>query len=147
MRSAGSGARRPLCPWSYVCGNPLACAAGIAVLEEILEKHLCARARRLGGYLHQKLNGLKKYGVVREVRGKGTLLGVELVRDTQSMQPFPALGKALKKAAIENGLIMRIDPEWFAVAPPLIAEESDIDKMCDLIDVSLRAALEAAGRD
>jgi len=123
-------------------GNPLACAAGIAVLDEIIEKNLCVKAQHLGDYLRQKLGCLKKYGVVREVRGKGTLLGVELVEDTHSMKPFPALGKALKKTALENGLIMRVDPTWFAVAPPLIAEISDIDELCDLIDRSLRMALE-----
>ena len=123
-------------------GNPLACAVGMAVLEEIIEKDLCAKAQCLGGYLREKLTCLKKYGVVREVRGKGTLLGVELVKDVRSMEPFPALGKALKKAALENGLILRVDPSWFAVAPPLIAERSDIDEMCGLIDKSLRTALE-----
>ena len=119
----------------------MACAVGLAVLREIVEQDLCAKAVRLGEYLRQKLNCLKKYGVVREVRGKGILLGVEFVKDTRTMEPFPELGKELKKTALENGIILRIDPNWFAVAPPLIAEESDIDEMCDLIDASLRSAL------
>ena len=122
-------------------GNPLACAVGIAVLQEVIESDLCAKAQRLGEYLRGKLTCLKKYGVVREVRGKGILLGVEFVKDTKTMQPFPELGKAFKKTAIENGLIARVDLSWFAVAPPLIAEEGDIDEMCSLIDDSLRAAL------
>jgi adenosylmethionine-8-amino-7-oxononanoate aminotransferase len=58
------------------------------------------------------------------------------------MQPFPELGKALKASALKNGLIMRIDPTWFAVAPPLIAEKSDIDDMCELIEKSLIDAFE-----
>jgi adenosylmethionine-8-amino-7-oxononanoate aminotransferase len=66
---------------------------------------------------------------------------VELVKDTRSMAPFPELGNALKRTALENGLIMRIDPSWFAVAPALIAEESDLDEMCDLIEKSLSQAL------
>jgi adenosylmethionine-8-amino-7-oxononanoate aminotransferase len=127
-------------------GNPLACAVGIAVIDEILEKDLCAKAERLGAYLRDKLSCLKKYGVVREIRGKGILLGIELVKDTKTMQPFPDLGKALKAAAIQHGIVMRIDPSWFAVAPPLIAEEKDIDEMCELIDASLRTALDQVGR-
>jgi adenosylmethionine-8-amino-7-oxononanoate aminotransferase len=123
-------------------GNPLACAVGLAVIGEIVEQDLCAKAERLGLALRQKLNCLKKYGVVREIRGKGILLGVEFVKDTKNMEPFPALGKALKKAAMEHGIVLRIDPSWFAVAPPLIAEEHDIDEMCELIDRSLRTALE-----
>ena len=67
---------------------------------------------------------------------------MEFVKDTKSMKPFPDLGKALKQTALKNGLIMRIDPNWFAVCPPLIAEESDIDQMCELIDKSFREALE-----
>jgi len=122
-------------------GNPLACAAGIAVIEEIKEKKLDAKARRLGDYLAKKLEALKKYGVVREVRGKGVLRGVELVKDTKAMEPFNELGLALKKTAIKNGLIMRINPNWFAVSPALIAEQSDIDEMCGLIEKSLADAL------
>lgn len=121
-------------------GNPLACTVGIAVLEEIGEKQLDRKARALGDYLTSKLEGLKQYGVVREVRGKGLLRGVEFMRD--ETRPFPELGRALKRAAIDNGLIMRIDPNWFAVAPALIAEEEDIDEMYDLIERSLLAALE-----
>lgn len=114
-------------------GNPLACAAGIAVIDEIVEQDLCAKAKRLGDYLRPRLESLGKLGIVREVRGKGILLGVELTRE---------LGPALKRTALENGIILRVDPLWFAVAPPLIAEESDLDEMCALIEKSLRDALE-----
>jgi adenosylmethionine-8-amino-7-oxononanoate aminotransferase len=117
-------------------GNPLACAAGIAVIDEIVEQDLCAKAQRLGEYLRPKLESLGKLGIVREVRGKGVLLGVELTRE---------LGPALKRTALENGIILRVDPMWFAVAPPLIAEEADLDEMCSLIEKSLRDALERAG--
>jgi adenosylmethionine-8-amino-7-oxononanoate aminotransferase len=123
-------------------GNPLACAAGIAVIDEIEEKGLCAKAQRLGEYLRKRLGRLTKFGVVREIRGKGVLLGVELVKDTKTMEPFPELGKELKRAALDQGLILRVDPSWFAVAPPLIAEEKDLDEMCDRIELSLAAALE-----
>jgi len=126
-------------------GNPLSCAAGIAVIDEIVEQELDKKARRLGDHLIERLEGLKRYGVVREVRGKGVLRGVELVKETATMEPFPPgseLGNALKKTAVENGLIMRINPHWFAVSPPLIARESDIDEMCDLIEKSLKEALD-----
>jgi adenosylmethionine-8-amino-7-oxononanoate aminotransferase len=122
-------------------GNPLACAVALAVIDELVEKQLPEKALRLGDYLRSRLNCLKTLGVVREVRGRGILLGVELVRDTRTMKPFPELGNALRKTALENGIILRIDPTWFAVAPPLIAEEADLDEMCALIEKSLRDAL------
>jgi adenosylmethionine-8-amino-7-oxononanoate aminotransferase len=128
-------------------GNPLACAVGIAVTDEIVEKQLDKKAGRLGEYLVKKLEQLKKYGVVREVRGKGVLLGVELVKDTASMTPYPELGMTLKRTALKNGLILRIDPTWFAVAPALIAEESDLDEMCELIEKSLVDALDEVSRN
>jgi len=127
-------------------GNPLACAAGTAVIDEIVEKRLDARAAEVGAQLAARLEGLKKYGVVREVRGKGILLGVELVKDTYTMQPFPELGTTLKRVALENGLIMRVDPSWFAVAPALTITGQEIEEMCALIEKSLVQALEEVTR-
>ena len=122
-------------------GSPVGCAAGLAVIDEIVEKDLAGRAREMGDYLTEKLEALKKYGVVREVRGRGLIRGVELVRDTNGMQPFAELGTALKKTALENGLIIRVDPTWFAVVPALVISREEIDEMCELIDRSLQAAL------
>ncbi len=127
-------------------GHPLACAAGIAVIDEIVEKGLDQKARDLGDYLAGRLEGLKRHGVVREVRGRGLMRGVELVRDTRTLAPFPELGRALKRTALLNGLIIRVDPSWFAVAPALIAERSDIDELCGLIEKSLTDALEEVRR-
>jgi adenosylmethionine-8-amino-7-oxononanoate aminotransferase len=125
-------------------GNPLAAAAGIAVIEELVEKKLPEKARRLGERLRRGLEGLKDLGVVREVRGKGVLLGVELVEDPHTNRPFPPgrkLGDALKRTALEHGLILRVDPDWFAVCPPLIAREEDLDELCARIRGSLEAAI------
>ena len=52
------------------------------------------------------------------------------------------VGEALKETSLKNGLIMRIDPTWFAVAPALIAEKSDLDEMFKLIDKSLKDAFD-----
>jgi adenosylmethionine-8-amino-7-oxononanoate aminotransferase len=122
-------------------GHPLACAVGIAVIDEIQHEKLDQKAQDLGDYLAKKLQKLTRYSVVREVRGKGLLLGVELVKDTETMEPYPELGQALKRTTLQNGLILRIDPSWFAVAPALIATESDIDELGDLIEKSLVDAL------
>lgn len=122
-------------------GSPVGCAAGLAVINEIVEKDLAARAGKMGTYLAEKLEGLKKYGVVREVRGRGLIRGVEFVKDTNGLQPFPELGMALKKTALQNGLIIRVDPTWFAVVPALVISKDEVDEMCELIDRSLQEAL------
>ena len=129
---AGSG--RNFAHGHTFAGNPLACAVGIAVIDEIVEKDLCAKAERLGERLASRLACLQKLGVVREIRGRGVLRGVEFTA--------PRLGERLRKTAIQNGVILRIDPGWFAVSPPLIAEDADIDEMCELIEKSLKDALE-----
>lgn len=126
-------------------GNPLGAAVGMAVIDVLVEEKLPQKARQLGDYLAAKLEALKQYGVVREVRGRGLLLGVELVKDMKTKAPFPELGRALKQTALNNGLIMRIDPSWFAVAPALIAEEENLDELYALIDRSLLEALEMVG--
>ena len=115
-------------------GNPLACAVGVAVIEQILEQDLCAKAERLGECIASRLGCLRKLGLVREIRGKGVLRGVEFTH--------AGLGVALKKTALRNGIILRIDPSWFAVCPPLIAEEADIEEMCELIHKSIVEAAE-----
>jgi adenosylmethionine-8-amino-7-oxononanoate aminotransferase len=118
-------------------GNPLACAAGIAVIDEIVEKKLWERAETNGAYLRARLEEIVGgYGVLSEVRGKGILLGVEF--------STPGLGKHLKQTAIANGLIMRVDLDWFAVAPALIATQEEIDELIGLIDISLRQAVQLA---
>ena len=123
-------------------GHPLACAVGIAVVDEIVERGLDAHAREMGDYLAAKLEGLQSLGVVREVRGKGLLRGVELVKDTSSLEPFPELGRALKKTALQNGVILRVDPSWFAVVPALIIDQPQVDELFDLVEKSLKDALD-----
>jgi len=135
MAEAFEGPGRNFAHGHTFAGNPLACAAGIAVIDEIVEKDLCAKARQLGELLRPRLESFSRLGIVREVRGRGVLLGVELSRE---------IGPHLKRTALENGIILRVDPWWFAVAPPLIAEEADLDEMCSLIEKSLRDALERA---
>jgi 4-aminobutyrate aminotransferase-like enzyme len=86
----------------------------------------------------------EKYGCIKEVRGKGILRGVLLVKDTENNEPWPELGIAMKTTAMRNGLIVRIDPTWFTVAPALCAEEEDIHELCDLVEQSLVDALAIA---
>ena len=114
-------------------GNPLAAAAAIAVIDTIADDDLLARARDNGAYLRSRLEGLHATGVVREVRGRGVLLGVELTDQR--------VGAALGRRAVGDGLIMRTDPGWFAVAPALTASREELDGICDRIEASLTSAI------
>ena len=57
------------------------------------------------------------------------------------MEPFPELGIALKRTAVDAGLIMRVDANWFAVSPAFVCSESDLDEMFDLLEKSFEQAL------
>lgn len=128
-------------------GNPLSATAGLAALNEILERDLPANARAMGARLQVRLEALgHKCGVFGEVRGKGLLWGVELVRDPATKEPFPAevrIGKRIGAEAQARGLIIRHDPDWIALAPPLIVTAEELDAMLDILEDSVQAALES----
>src|SRR5438105_2642643 len=72
-------------------GNPISCAAGLAVLQEILERDLCSNARTQGARLRTGLEKLaKKHGVIGDIRGKGLFQGIEFVRNPATREPFSA---------------------------------------------------------
>jgi len=123
-------------------GNPISCAVGIAVLREILERDLCANARRMGERLRAGLEALRKYGIVGEVRGKGLFLGVELVRNPATREPFdPPLGTRIGRRALQNGLLFRFDPHWLAFGPALVATEAEIDEILRRLEQSIQEIL------
>ena len=129
-------------------GNPLSCAAGIAVLREILERDLCGNARRQGARLRQGFESLaKKHGVIGDIRGKGLLQGIEFVRNVATKESFPAalgFGVQVGRRALANGLLCRFDPNWIAFGPPLISTAEEIDEMVAILDRSLGEVLAQA---
>jgi len=145
---AGEGAPPPSNFFAHghtFANNPLACAVGSAVLKEMTTHSLDLKSQRLGEVIFKRLTAMQeKYGCIKEVRGKGILRGVLLVKDTENNEPWPELGIAMKTTAMRNGLIVRIDPTWFTVAPALCAEEEDIHELCDLVEQSLVDALAIA---
>jgi adenosylmethionine-8-amino-7-oxononanoate aminotransferase len=122
-------------------GNPLACAAGIAVLREILDRDLCANARKQGERLRAGFQKLAdKYGIIGDIRGKGLLMGIEFVKDLKTKERFPAnpgIGVQIGKRALANGLLCRFDPHWLAFGPALIVTSEQLDEMLALLDKSI----------
>ncbi|MBI4606224.1 MAG: aspartate aminotransferase family protein [Planctomycetes bacterium] len=132
-------------------GNPVSCAAGLAVLEEVLERDLCGNARVQGARLRAGLERLaEKHPVIGDVRGKGLFQGIELVRDRRTKERFPpsaALGVKVGRRALEHGVLCRFDPDWIAFGPPLVATAEHIDEILAVLERSLVEALEeASGR-
>jgi len=122
-------------------GNPLAAAAGLANLSEIVDRELCRRSREMGAYLRRGLEGLREFGIVGDIRGGGLLIGVEFVSNPATRSPFdPSLkfGVQVGQAALAKGLLTRFDPNWIALAPPLIVSQSEIDYMMDILRSSVQ---------
>jgi adenosylmethionine-8-amino-7-oxononanoate aminotransferase len=129
-------------------GNPLACAAGVAVLDQVAKRDLAGNAARMGRLLQQRLEGLmQRYALIGDVRGKGLLTAFELVADRATMAPLdPALNAhaRLVDIAYDNGLIIYsrrtrggTSGDHFLVCPPLITTEAQLDEITDILDRSL----------
>jgi 4-aminobutyrate aminotransferase-like enzyme len=124
-------------------GNPLAAAAGLASLEIILKENLVKNADRVGAVMLKRLEALKeKYRVVGEVRGRGLLLGIELVKDRRTKEP---LGKdvtqALYQECLRRGLCAMTYSATVRINPPLIISEETALAGLAILDEALEAVV------
>jgi 4-aminobutyrate aminotransferase / (S)-3-amino-2-methylpropionate transaminase / 5-aminovalerate transaminase len=91
---------------TYV-GNPVACAAALAVLDEIDGRDLCGRARAIGETMRRRLGALQaRVPQIGDIRGLGAMLGVEFVRDPHTREPDPGLAARTVELALQRGLIL-----------------------------------------
>lgn len=129
-------------------GNPLACAAGSAVLDEIARQDMVANAAQMGDRLAERLRDLmQRYPLIGDVRGKGLLTAFELMADRGTKEPLPKHLNAYSRLvdiAYDNGLIIYsrrtrggTSGDHFLVCPPMIVSEAQLDEMTDLLDRSL----------
>ena len=125
-------------------GNPVATAIGKAVLEVIEKEKLQENALRLGGYLLSGLEKLKqKHALIGDVRGKGLLLGIELVKDRATKEPAKAECAQVLENARERGLLLGKGGLWgqtIRFAPPMCIAQADADFLLDVLDQALDIA-------
>jgi 4-aminobutyrate aminotransferase-like enzyme len=97
----------------------------------------------MGEYLRKKLQDrIVPLGIVGDIRGSGLMIGLELVKDKKTKERFdPPLGRKIALTARKNGLILRMDPHWIGLAPPLIISSSEIDEIVDILERSIREVL------
>src|SRR5216684_1050979 len=124
--------------------DPLPAAAGLAVIEVIEEEHLVEQAKQRGEYLLARLQDLQeRHEQIGDVRGKGLLVGIELVEDREKKTPADTLAMAVGDECIRRGLSMNIVRSvggllnCFRMAPPLSVTEQEIDIAVDIIDDAL----------
>ncbi|MCZ4282572.1 aspartate aminotransferase family protein [Kiloniella laminariae] len=129
-------------------GNPLACAAGLAVIEQIEAQDLLKNAETVGAILKHRLTGLMaRYPFIGDVRGIGLLLAFELVSDRNTMQPLPKELSAFDRLvdiAYSNGLIIYsrrtrggLEGDHFLVCPPMITTAEQVEEIMIMLIRSL----------
>ncbi len=135
--------------------NPLAMAAGLAVLEELDEGKLIDNAAAVGDYFKAELWKLaKRHPVIGDVRGKGLLMAVEIVTDPRTKVPFSAeinAPAAVRRHGLDHGLMIyarRTNAgkygDWFMASPPLITTRGEIDDIVQRLDRTLADFTSAA---
>ncbi len=122
-------------------GNPVSCAVGLAVLDAIEEEGLQQRASELGGRMLQGLRSImERHPLVGDVRGEGLFIGVELVRDRDTLEPADSEAKRIVEELRAEGLLLGIDGPLrnvLKIKPPLVLGERDVDRTVDALDRAL----------
>jgi 2,2-dialkylglycine decarboxylase (pyruvate) len=122
--------------------DPLPAQIGLAVLQVLSRDKLAEKAIEMGGRLKAGLEDLqKRYECVGDVRGRGLLLGVELVRDRESRAPAPELAAQVSRKCLELGLLFGVVQLGlggiFRIAPPLTVSAEEIDSGLSIFDQAL----------
>jgi adenosylmethionine-8-amino-7-oxononanoate aminotransferase len=124
--------------------HPVACAVGLTVIRYIQRNNLVEQCRQRGVYLSKKLEELKVFPFVGDVRGKGLMTGIEFVRDRKTKEPFPRAVKFAETVldpAFQNGLVLYpgtgfvdgVKGDMVMVGPPFIIEKKQIDELIQIL--------------
>ena len=130
-------------------GNPLSAAVGAAVLDVIEREGLVDQARDSGAYSLARLEELYAHPTVGEVRGRGLMIGLELVKDQETKEPFPpevGLTMQIRERTKDRGVLVfpggkcinGVAGDQIFLTPPLTISQAEIELVVDALDASLR---------
>ncbi|WP_414507481.1 4-aminobutyrate--2-oxoglutarate transaminase [Streptomyces sp. NEAU-L66] len=123
-------------------GNPVACAAALGSIETMREQDLNAKAHRIGEVMKARLNAIaEKYDIVGEVRGRGAMIAIELVK-SGSKEPNPEATAALAKACHQEGLLVLTTGTYGNVLrflPPLVIGEDLLNEGLEILEGAFAA--------
>ncbi len=119
-------------------GNPMACAAALASIEVIQEEKINERAAHLGNILLRRMKEMQtRHAIIGEVRGLGCLLGIELVKDRTTKEPFDQAGVLVYQKAFRKGLAWIPAGHTLRLSPPMIMQEEVALKGLEIIEESI----------
>lgn len=120
-------------------GNPVACAAAYASLQVIQEEHLVENAARIGEGMMKRLQEIKEgHRIVGDVRGRGLLLGIELVKDLKTKEPDREAGHSVYQKAFRRGLAWVPAHHILRIAPPMTITSELAQSGLDIIEEAIR---------
>lgn len=123
-------------------GNPVVCAAALANIKIMVEEKIPERVEKIGGYLMEELQDLAKtHKVVGDIRGKGLMVGMELVKDRSKKTPAVDETRRVREEARKQGVLVGsggIKKNVLRFEPPLIISEDQIDVLVNVLDTSLQ---------
>jgi 4-aminobutyrate aminotransferase-like enzyme/Ser/Thr protein kinase RdoA (MazF antagonist) len=119
-------------------GNPVSCATGLAVLDVIRDEELQQNAFEVGEYLKQGLRALQeRHALIGDVRGQGLFLGIELVRDRETLEPAALEAAQVVERMKERGILLSTDGPLHNVIkmkPPMVFSMTDADFLINCLD-------------
>ena len=122
-------------------GNPISIAASLATID-ILEREAIANAAKVGGEVMKRLEGWKKtHASVGDVRGRGLMIGIELVQDKATREPAAALRNRVETLAFERGLmVLGCGENSIRLCPPLVVTSEEANVAIDILEDALTQA-------
>lgn len=125
-------------------GSPVACAAAIAVINEMTTPAFLAQAQKVGTIIEQRLNAWKKkYSAIGDVRGLGAMRLVEFVKDGKSKTPDPDLTLKIIKDAVANGIVLiraGLYSNCIRLLPPLVITDEQLHEGLDVLEAAIARA-------
>jgi len=127
--------------------HPVCAAVALETIKIYKERDIVGHVAELTPYFQEKIRAFADHPIVSEVRGVGFLGALEIAKDKDKKEPFPAelaIGPFIQKRAAEHGLIVRAIKDSIALCPPLIAEKAEIDVLAEALGKALDDAYEYA---
>jgi len=127
-------------------GNPMACAAALISTQVIEEENLLAHATHLGEVALKRMRRmLQEHEIVGDVRARGCLMGIELVKDRRTKEPFDQAGTLVYQKAFRKGLAWIPAGHILRMSPPIVMDEATLLKGLDLIDEAIGETAQELG--
>ncbi len=118
-------------------GNPVSCAAALANIEFMIERNLAEETTKKGEMLQESLKSLEPKNVaIGDIRGKGLMVGIEIVKDPKSKEPAPEEAGKIRSALREKGVLIGVGGAFanvIRIQPPLIISENELERVTSLL--------------